>query len=83
MNPIVALWNRYELPVLPRKREWPGMSIFTRCFWSYVFECGKGSHRLTVQRAICRFFGHDSVVWFNVGGYEPDMHCETCGEDLG
>ncbi len=36
-------------------------------------------HRLI----ICRFRGHkDGVVWYNMSGIEPDMHCRNCGEDL-
>lgn len=33
-------------------------------------------------RWACEWHGHSSVVWFNAGGYEPDMHCERCGENL-
>ncbi|CAB4176892.1 hypothetical protein UFOVP1672_57 [uncultured Caudovirales phage] len=31
----------------------------------------------------CERQGHDDVWWFNLGGYEPDMHCKRCGKDLG
>ena len=35
-------------------------------------------------RAKCRFLWHPwSVVWYNPGGYEPNMRCSNCGEDLG
>ena len=31
----------------------------------------------------CRFRGHPAgVVWFTQG-YEPDMHCKNCGDDIG
>lgn len=32
---------------------------------------------------LCERGGHTDVVWFNVGGLEPDMHCKRCGKDLG
>jgi len=32
---------------------------------------------------ICRSRGHrDGVIWYNLSGLEPDMHCRNCGEDL-
>jgi hypothetical protein len=35
-------------------------------------------------RCQCRARNHPyGVVWFNVGGLEPDMTCYGCGEDLG
>lgn len=35
-------------------------------------------------RCQCRARSHPyGVVWYNVGGLEPDMHCNGCGEDLG
>ena len=33
---------------------------------------------------ICRLKGHPHpVVWYNGSGYEPDMTCWNCGDDLG
>lgn len=33
---------------------------------------------------LCRWRGHPySVVYYNPNGYEPDMTCTNCGEDLG
>jgi hypothetical protein len=33
---------------------------------------------------LCRMRGHRcGVVWYNMSGYEPDMHCRNCGDDLG
>lgn len=48
-------------------------------------------HALWVPRSIgytmrchCRWTAHRvGVRWYNVSGYEPDMHCLGCGEDLG
>ena len=31
----------------------------------------------------CRFRGHVGPIWYNPSGYEPDMHCRECGDDLG
>jgi len=32
----------------------------------------------------CRAKGHPKgVVYFNPGGWEPDMRCKECGDDLG
>lgn len=31
----------------------------------------------------CRYRDHPAgVFWFNAGGYEPDMTCRGCGDDL-
>lgn len=36
------------------------------------------------ERVTCRAKGHPKGVFFyDANGYEPDMHCKTCGEDLG
>lgn len=32
---------------------------------------------------LCMMNGHGKVGWYNPGGFEPDMHCERCGEDIG
>ena len=35
-------------------------------------------------RVLCEMQGHPpGVVWYNAGGYEPDMRCKRCGKDLG
>lgn len=32
----------------------------------------------------CRMRGHKcGVIWHNLYGYEPDMHCKNCGDNLG
>lgn len=37
-----------------------------------------------IARAWCRANGHPAGVFFyNIGGDEPDMHCQGCGEDIG
>lgn len=36
------------------------------------------------KSVVCRLQKHKcGVVWYNIGGVEPDMHCKNCGEDLG
>lgn len=33
---------------------------------------------------VCRAKGHPGgVVFYNPSGWEPDMHCLNCGDDLG
>jgi hypothetical protein len=32
----------------------------------------------------CRMRGHPAgEVFYNSGGFEPDHHCKTCGDNLG
>ena len=41
-------------------------------FCAYLFRCQ------------CRARNHPyGVAWYNAGGYEPDMRCQGCGENLG
>lgn len=36
------------------------------------------------ERVVCRAKGHPKgEVFYNPGGYEPDHHCQTCGEEIG
>lgn len=33
---------------------------------------------------LCRINGHKcGPIWYNFNGFEPDMHCVNCGEDIG
>jgi len=33
---------------------------------------------------VCERTAHaPGVVWYNVGGDEPDMRCKRCGKDIG
>ena len=37
-----------------------------------------------LSRCWCRLRNHPAGVnWYNPGGFEPDMYCRGCGEDLG
>ncbi len=36
-----------------------------------------------IRTVLCRWRGHPcGVWWYNVGGFEPDMRCKNCGDDL-
>ena len=52
-------------------------------WWEYLLE--KPSGGTSALRAIaCRAKGHPcGVMWFNPSGYEPNMTCLNCGDDLG
>lgn len=60
-------------------------------WWAYVLapirEAGCESEWRLVNRwnaLVCRWRGHPAGVWFyNPGGFEPDMHCKGCGDNLG
>lgn len=57
---------------------------FTLGFWQYVFSRQyHGGERPSLLMIWCRFVGHPGVVFYNTSGYEPDMRCKRCGEDLG
>ena len=37
-----------------------------------------------IKAIICRARNHpNGVIWFNPNGFEPDMHCKDCDDDLG
>lgn len=67
------------------------MHWFTRSWWRYLFApvprnrygfFGRLRDRWT--SFICRARGHPyGVVWYNPSGFEPDMTCKNCGDDLG
>lgn len=59
------------------------MHWFTLYWWKYLFENRHGEIGI-IRTAICRARNHPSgVIWYNVGGLEPDTHCKNCGDDLG
>ena len=63
-----------------------GWMIGLRLWWEwivYLFEPSHGDvNRL--QAAWCRYNNHPAgVYWYNPSGWEPDMHCKYCGDDLG
>lgn len=66
------------------------MKWLSRDWWAYLLEKPERNRDGAIGRLrdwwtsiLCRLKGHPyGVVWFNVGGYEPDMHCKNCGDDL-
>jgi hypothetical protein len=57
---------------------------FSRDWWQYMMEPNHSGDRSRLAVMWCRMRGHPhGVWWYNVGGYEPDMHCKTCGDNLG
>jgi hypothetical protein len=56
---------------------------FTLDWWKYLFE-NKSSDYLWWTVIKCRINGHKcGVVWYSSHGFEPDMTCKGCGDDLG
>lgn len=54
-------------------------------WWAYLFEKPRRPDWCSwPARLWCRYRGHPcGVVWYNVGGLEPDMSCKRCADDLG
>jgi hypothetical protein len=58
---------------------WHFYRWLTRAWWRHLLAGCKGWRHFR-----CRLRGHPrGVVWYNVGGSEPDMRCRDCGEYLG
>jgi len=48
-------------------------------WWKFIL-----SKPRNLRAIFCRMGQHKAGVWwFNMGGFEPDMHCKNCGDDLG
>lgn len=59
------------------------MNIFNLNFWKYLLK-KKSKDYSWFEVIKCRYQGHErGVVWYNTHGYEPDMTCKGCGDDLG
>jgi hypothetical protein len=54
------------------------MHWLTKEWWKYLCQ-----DPFSIRAFVCRSKGHTRVVWYNVYGDEPDMHCSNCGDDLG
>jgi len=55
------------------------MALFSIDYWKYLLK-----EPFSIRAFFCRMNGHKcGVVWYNVCGYEPDMTCKNCGDDLG
>lgn len=60
------------------------MYWFTRDWWKYLLEKRGDEDTSWFTVILCRIKGHPAgPVWNNAGGYEPDMSCRNCGDDLG
>lgn len=55
---------------------------FQKEWWKYLFTPRNADYSWT-KTVWCRMNGHPcGVVWYS-NGWEPDMHCKNCGDDLG
>jgi len=55
------------------------LNWFTKSWWQYLLE-----KPCNPKKFFCRANGHKcGVIYFNPGGYEPNMHCKNCDDDLG
>jgi len=66
----------------------PSLVWITKDWWKYVVEhvelYNNDNELFFFQHMWCRATGHPcGVWWYNMGGYEPDMHCQYCNDDLG
>jgi hypothetical protein len=61
-----------------------GFHWFTRDWWRYLLAPRMWNAPRWPSVIWCRLRGHpEGVWWFNPGGWEPDMHCKNCGDDIG
>lgn len=68
---LLGLWN---LPWLAYNDLWPYLFAPSRDYTEAPY----------FQTVMCRLSHHPrGVIWDNIGGLEPDMHCKTCHDDLG
>lgn len=53
-------------------------------WWKYLLSEPSSCEDSRWRAFWCRARGHPyGVVWYTLYGYEPDMHCKNCGDDLG
>ncbi len=59
------------------------MRWFTKWWWSLLL--APIAHNSTwFNSIICRLRGHPKgPVYYNIGGSEPNWHCQNCGDNLG
>ncbi len=56
---------------------------FTREWWRYLLE-PRNEEYSWFEVIRCRANGHPcGVAFYNAMGFEPDMTCKGCGDDLG
>ena len=74
-------------------KEKPRIKYFLISIYEFIFikefrQCVLSKHEpdygIKLHAMICRIEGHPhGVIWYNVNGFEPDMTCKNCGDDLG
>lgn len=63
-------------------------NLFSKWWYCYVFEKPRyGWREYTLRENLstiyCRMRGHPcGPVYYNSTGYEPDMSCKNCGDEL-
>lgn len=64
---------------------WKIIRWFDKWWWIYLFKKPSSYSDAGWLRAIwCRLRNHPAGVWYyNPGGWEPNMRCKNCGDDLG
>jgi len=56
--------------------------LLSDCGRQYLF--AKPTEGISIWRSLwCRIKGHETMIWFNPGGEEPDTRCKNCLDDLG
>ena len=57
---------------------------FDKYFWKYLLgKADDPKYCSKWHRFWCRAAGHPTGPWYhNMGGYEPDMSCKECGDEL-
>jgi hypothetical protein len=63
------------------------INVLDICWWRYLFGGFGGPRNLTCRdtwtRVFCRARGHAGPIFYNASGWEPNMDCKHCGENLG
>jgi len=53
-------------------------------WYRYLFEKRNRKYASWPTTIWCRIRNHpEGVWWYNPNGFEPDMRCKNCGDDLG
>ena len=57
---------------------------FSKEWWNYLLEKPNNSSDCNwLVRFWCRMNIHPKgVIWYNINGTEPDMHCKICNDNL-
>jgi hypothetical protein len=58
---------------------------FTKSWWQYLLaKPTDPTYTNWFNRTLCRMHGHPEGPWYyNANGFEPDMTCKNCGDELG